>query len=161
MEMMNAGFLEAFWSQLRFLPLDVGRYTGTCHVCPINPPLLPVAWQDNLNSRRFTFLDIVNFIGKIDPYAFLFYNLLSSEGWMSGLQRSSQSLHWWETWTNSESGRASPWLGKMSWQKNHGSQNCIRKTGGWEEGTMIGTEPKRRQESKLRQQRSKGSLEED
>lgn len=32
-----------FWSQLHFLPLDVGRYTGTCHVCPINPPLLPVA----------------------------------------------------------------------------------------------------------------------
>lgn len=45
--------------------------------------------------------------------------------------------------------------------KIHGSQNCLQKTGGWEEAAVIGIEPKRRQESKIRQQMSKGSLEED
>lgn len=41
------------------------------------------------------------------------------------------------------------------------NQNCIRKTGGWEEAAIIGIEPKRRQESKIRQPMSKGSLEKD
>lgn len=36
-------------------------------------------------------------------------------------------------------------------KKPHSSQNCIRKTRGREEGAIIGIEPKRRQESKIRQ----------
>lgn len=46
-------------------------------------------------------------------------------------------------------------------KKPHSSQNCIRKTRGRDEGAVIRTEPKRRQESKIRQQVSTGSLEED
>ena len=54
---------------------------------------------------------------------------------------------------------------KVTWEdelaKILSNKNCIRKTGGWEEGAIIGIEPKRRQESKIRQQMSKGSLEKD
>lgn len=115
----------------------------------------------NLNSRDLVFLDIINSVGGK-------WTLLISCSLMDSLLRSggkgcTAASHFTEESRGKIRKVEGPhhdlgrWVGKNTLQ----SELHLKTAGGWEEGAIIGIEPKRRQESKIRQQMSKGSLEED